>query len=94
MNVQCGDYELEYEIYSVEQERGDKFYTPDWHEYQVTLTKNGHYIDDWDSLQETYNGMVSQRLTRIDCENAIQDIIKDIESGNASNWFTVYQEQV
>lgn len=85
MRIPCGNYELEYEIYPVEQ-------GGNWHEYKVTLYQNGHYIDSWDSLHETYNGMVSQRLTQEGCMNAISDIAKDIESGNASDWFTVYQE--
>ena len=61
---------------------------PDWYEYEVTLEdKDGHEINSWDSYDETYNGV--QTLSKELATKSMNEVLNDVEKGNASHWFNV-----
>ena len=64
---------------------------PDWYEYEVTLEdKDGHEIEDWDSYDETYNGV--QTLSKEQATTAMNEVLNDVEKGKADKWFNLKNE--
>lgn len=64
---------------------------PSWFEYEVFLeNENGEVIDEWDSIIETYNGVKGQRLSEKKAQEAIDEIMEDVNENNeADMWFRV-----
>lgn len=65
-----------------------------WFEYRLWLNDSrGNTVDEWDSLPETYNGMINQRLTKRGAERALASALADVrnEAAPLSDWFTLAQ---
>lgn len=60
-----------------------------WWEYKIwLLDAKGRIIGEWDSLRETYNGMVGQRLTKADAKKGLKDGLKELEENRKyGDWF-------
>ena len=63
---------------------------PSWFEYRVMLLdEDGDIVDEWNSLDETYNGAISRRLTEEGALAAIEEIRTAVKAGCAADWFSV-----
>lgn len=91
------DYRVYGKVYNVAKEQKEQFgesITNDesWFEYRVFLENSkGEIVDSWNSLNETYNGVKGQRLSKEKAKSAIDEIKTDIEDKDKdpSFWFRV-----
>src|SRR3990167_3750906 len=73
---------------SIDDEEFIKRFKPDHYEYTVWLvdTKTGETVDEWDSLDETYNE--GQELSKNQAEKSLKEVLDDVnKEGKVTYWF-------
>ena len=84
-------YSTDVEVYRVtDDEELSKLHDADadWFEYRVYLLRDGCIVGKYDSYAESYNGV--QRLSKKTACDAANEIVKDVQAGNASEWFVIF----